>query len=241
MRKDMQDLIVNTGRHAGYGKRASSRRARFKSTDDEQMPYRISTARHRQFGYDGKELGDRTRPLWRFLEANCGRPWDDVYSDIKQAADHRSIRGYHLLTHVWMYVVPNTYDVGHRGHHGPFFVDTDGTLQKERTYSKAEQQARWRAEAGKKYKDWPKEEIVNPRLVESTDHWWERIEGFWFEFTQTHWTTPASREDLAMIDGEVQIIRIRLRDETHHDTKKRQVGSKEQKKLDAMYVQKKAA
>jgi hypothetical protein len=224
MRKDMKDLLVNTGRHGAGGKAAASRRARFKTADPDQLPLRLSTSRHRQFGWDCKELGDRLRPLYKFLEANCGRPWDAVYSEIIKVGDHRSIRGYHLLQHVWNYVVPNNFDVGHRRSYGPFFVDADGTLQKEKPHV------------------WPRRPSKdNPRLVEGADRYWEKIEGYWYEFTTVHWTTPTSMEDLAMINGEVSIIRIALRDETHEKTTKHQVNSKTQKKLDAMYVKKKAA
>jgi hypothetical protein len=44
-----------------------------------------------------------------------------------------------------------------------------------------------------------------------------------------------------MINGEVSIIRIALRDEHHSETKKRQVNSKTQKRLDVMFARKKAA
>jgi hypothetical protein len=68
MRKDMKDVIIDTGRRGGGGKSADSRRARLKRMDDDEVPTFISTARHRQFGWDAKELGDRTNPLESFAE-----------------------------------------------------------------------------------------------------------------------------------------------------------------------------
>lgn len=233
MRKDMKDLLVNTGRYHGYGKAADSRRARFNREDPDLLPSRISTARHRQFGYDGKEVGDRLKPLYRFLETNCGRLWDDVYSEITEVADHRTIRGFHLLQHVEQYVQQSNYDVGLRRSYGPFFVDTDGTLQKERKLTNAERDAISAYYRKKnKWKEEPRK-VPNPKIIRNADHWYEKIEGFWYEFSTTHWTTKASIEDLLMINGRVEIVRIPLKDETHHATKKRQVGSKEIKKLDA--------
>jgi hypothetical protein len=219
MRSDMKDLLVNTGRVGGGGKAAASRRARFKRMDDEELPLRISSARHRQFGWDGKELGDRLNPLHSFLEKNCGRQWDDVYSEICEHADMRSVRGYHLRQHVWNYVVPNNYDVGHDRRYGPFFVDVDGALQKEKPHV-----YNWR----------PKEE--NPRLRLDEDHRWEKIEGFWYEFVTEHFTHPNSREELTEENGEVKIVRITLPDIHEHIETKRQVDGKTQKDLDAKWL-----
>lgn len=236
MRKDMKDLLVNTGRRGGGGKANYSRSA-LRDADPDTLPSRIPTGRHRIYGYDAKELGDRLAPLKRFLEANCGRPWADVYSEICKVADHRSIRGYHLRQHVWQYVVPSNHG-GYRRHYGPFFVDIDGTLQKEKQYTAEERHERWLAEA-KKHKDWPREKrkVVNPRVVcqkEPKDHYWEKIEGFWYEFKTTHTVRNNSYLDLREVNGEVEIVRIPLRPTTHHETTKRQVGSKESKQLDAL-------
>lgn len=225
MRKDMKDLLVNTGRRAGGGK-ASSYRARLKRADDESLPQRLSTARHRQFGYDCKELGDRLRPLYRFLVTNCGRDWGEVYSEIKEVADHRSVRGYHLMTHVENYVVPNNYDVGHDRRYGPFFVDADGTLQKERKPTAEEYRLRRVL--------WKREEGINPRIADTADHWWEKIEGLWYEFTIVHTKSNYPVEWLIDRGNNVVDIGRILKETTQHETKKRQVGSKDIKKLEAL-------
>lgn len=220
MRKDMKDLLVNTGRHGGHGKAAESRRARFKNADPDSLPSRISTSRHKQFGWDGKELGDRLGPLYQFLETNCGRKWDNVYSEIVKVSDHRSIRGYHLLQHVWSYVNPTNYTVGYRGG-WPFFVDTDGTLQKQKQ---------------KKYKYIP--EKKNPVIKESADHYWEKIEGFWYEFTVTHAKSTYPLEWLVdRGNNKVDIVRV-LKETTTSNTTKRQVNSKTQKELDRRFSEK---
>lgn len=221
MRPDMKDLLVNTGRSGDYG----YQRARFKATDPDLLPRRFSAT---EFIYYKRSTGDRLRPLYRFLEHNCGRPWAQVYSEICQVSDHRSIRGYHLRTHVDQYVVSNNYDVGHRRSHGPFFVDTDGTLQEKRELTEAERHQRWlNSKWGKEQK------LENPKITDTPDHWWEKIEGYWYEFTVTHTTIKRSMEDLAMVNGNVEIIRIQLKDAIHDETKKRQVDAKTTKKLEA--------
>jgi hypothetical protein len=221
MRKDMKDLLVNTGRRGGGGKAEHSRRARFKRMDDDEVPTRISTARHRQFGWDAKELGDRLNPLWGFLEERCGRQWDEVYSEICQFADPRTTRGYHLRQHVWNFVVPNNYDVGHRRRYGPFFVHTDGTLQMEAPYVR-QPRRKWNG------KD-------NPKWYIDTDHYWEKIKGFWFYFEITRWTVPNSIEELVEVDGELQIIRRQLRDIKKTKITKHQVSGETQKELDTLW------
>ena len=219
MRSDMKDLLLDTGRVGGWGKQAQRRRSRLKRTEDEDMPSRLPMGRRRQFGWDGKELGDRLAPLYGFLEKNCGRQWDDVYSEICEHADMRSIRGYHLRQHVWNYVVPNNYDVGHVGRYGPFFVDADGTLQKEKPHV-------WTYRPPK----------TNPKIVVDGDRYYEKIEGFWYSFVTEHFTHPCSREDLVEENGVVKIVRIVLPDTHEHVTTKQQVDGDTQKRLDEQWA-----
>ena|SRR5271170_911137 len=244
MRKDMKDLLLEHARSNGFGKEAGSRRFHLKHDDPDTLPSRFSSSRHR---VGDKELGDRLAPLRQFLRKNCGRPWVDVYAEICEFADSRTVRGYHLRQHVWQFVVPNRTDIGNRGRYGPFFVDDDGTLQEERELTEAELAAQ-RAYYQKRYKMPPqvhKVPVPNPYLgyKNDPDHWWEKIEGFWYTFETKRWTTKNSKEDLIEENGEIKIVRIPLRDVYHSSTTKRQVDSKTQKALDARYLKtrKKAA
>lgn len=63
-------------------------------------PNFASSARHAVYGWNCKELSDFLSPLQRFLDKSCGRPWDDVYSEICKVADTRTMDGYHLRQHV---------------------------------------------------------------------------------------------------------------------------------------------
>src|SRR5271157_1724025 len=111
MREDMKDLLLDTGRVGGGWGKAASRRAIMKRADADDLPRTLPSGRKR---VGSKQQGDRLNPLKRFLKANCGRPWADVYAEICESADSRTIRGYHLRQHVWNYVVPSNYQVGHR-------------------------------------------------------------------------------------------------------------------------------
>ena len=217
MRKDMKDVIIDTGRVGGGGKAAMSRRARLKRMDHEDIPARLPMSRRRQFGWDSKELGDRTNPLESYLEAQCGRQWDDVYSEICAEADSRTIRGYHLRTHVWNSVVPNNYDIGHRRRYGPFFVAPDGTLQMEVPYQRRKR-SRWG--------DRP------PTYMVDGDHFYMRVKGFWYYFETTHHYYPNSIEELMEINGEVLIVKRKLKDRHVAKTSKHQVNGEIQKALD---------
>jgi hypothetical protein len=237
MRQDMKDLLVNTGRYGNHSGNALSRRARLKKMDIDDLPSRLPSGRHR---VGDKEQGDRLKPLRRFLTTNCGRLWDDVYKEICAVTDSDTIRGYHLRQHVWNYVVPNNYDVGHNKRYGPFFVDVDGTLQEKRKLTEAErlvESAYWR-----KRTKWrlPPSHIPNPRIAVDADHWYEKIKGYWFAFETKHYTYKNSCEDLVKENGEIKIVRIKLKDVTEHVTTQRQVNGKTQKKLDASFFKKAA-
>ena len=224
----MKDLLLDTGRVGGGWGKGTSRRFHFKNDDSDDLPHFISTARKRQGSY--KHQGDRLNPLKRYLRKNCGRPWADVYAEICEFADSRTIRGYHLRQHGWNYVVPNNYDVGHRRSYGPFFVDPQGILQEERRLTLKERRAQW------KRSPYNTQKPDNPRLSVDADHYWERIDGIWYWFAIERWTEPCSYQDLVQEGGEVKIITVKLRDRECSKTTKRQVNSKTQKELNKKWV-----
>lgn len=228
MREDMKDLLLDTGRVGGGWGKATSRRARMKRTDADDLPRMLPCGRKR---VGSKQLGDRLNPLKRYLKANCGRPWVDVYAEICATADKRTVRGYHLRTHVENYVVPNNYDVGHSRRYGPFFVDPDGLLQEEARLNHAQRR-----------KLWKKRELANstPHWAGiDSDHYWQRHDGFWFAYETTHVTYNPTYEDLVQdpMTGEVEIVRLQGRPYTRSYTSKRQVNSKIQKELDKKWAE----
>lgn len=40
---------------------------------------------------------DKLKPIERFLRANAGRPWNNVYSELCKRFDRRTLRGQHIL------------------------------------------------------------------------------------------------------------------------------------------------
>ena len=102
MRLDMRHLLLDTGR----GMRLKRNRQRERNCSDywDVTSERMFTPRaHGQYSYR-REFCDRLSPLYRYLEKNCGRPWNDVFSEMCQHIDLRTIRGYHLWTHIDSYV-----------------------------------------------------------------------------------------------------------------------------------------
>src|SRR5271155_2520114 len=130
MRKDMKDVIINTSRYGGNSKGNYSRAA-IRDTDPEDLPSRLPMSRRKAYGYDCKEPGDRLSPLRAFLEKQVGRPWADVYHEICEHADARTIRGFHLRQHVWIEVERNKWG------YGGLFIDDDGTLQRAKELTRA--------------------------------------------------------------------------------------------------------
>lgn len=77
-------------------------------SDYEDEPVRARMSRHAipsKLG-GGKSLSDVLGPLEGYLRKNCGRRWDDVYSELAKGLDKRSVSGLHVFTHLWQFVSP---------------------------------------------------------------------------------------------------------------------------------------
>ncbi|MDZ8187764.1 MAG: hypothetical protein RMX96_23305 [Nostoc sp. ChiSLP02] len=51
-----------------------------------------------------KYLSDHLGPLRRFLRSKVGQPWNDVYSELSQRLDTKTMAGQHVIGHLWDYV-----------------------------------------------------------------------------------------------------------------------------------------
>jgi hypothetical protein len=96
----MQKVITERERH---GSKARNRKAGAKLrlvdvSDDDDQPTRLSRAQ--LYGGRRKHFSDVLSPLRRYLRKNVGRPWDKVYSEIREHLDDRSIMGRHLFEHL---------------------------------------------------------------------------------------------------------------------------------------------
>lgn len=124
MRHDMKDIIIDVYRRGrGYSKTSQSFRARLKRANPDNLPTFLSN-RFVRNSYPN----DRLAPLEKFLEKNAGRPWNDVYSEIREHCDTRSTRGQHLWEHVHSSVRDHYYHHSHSSFRGAY-IDDDGILQ----------------------------------------------------------------------------------------------------------------
>lgn len=98
MRKDMAKVLVE--------------RPRLKGKND---PWRKSDLVYRDTLYkegvrpisDRKQLNENLKPLIRFCQKQVGRPWDKVYSEIREQIDCRSAVQKHILEHLGQIVSVN--------------------------------------------------------------------------------------------------------------------------------------
>src|SRR5689334_16742725 len=89
MRTDMHKIVVERERARGLpGNRKWHKRLRYVEGDDYEDEVKFaSSSRKRQYGYYAKEFSDVLAPLKGYLRRNVGRPWDKVYSELRQGLD----------------------------------------------------------------------------------------------------------------------------------------------------------
>lgn len=72
----------------------------------------FSSERYRQYGADAKQFTDNLGPLLRYLAAQVGRRWDDVYSEIRNTLPKGNAAIDHVMTHVMQAVAVDTVQIG---------------------------------------------------------------------------------------------------------------------------------
>ena len=125
MRKDMKDVIIDTGRYGGY----SCPKGRQHNKNLEDLPEKEGMRCHHGWG---KEQSDRLNPLARFLNSRVGQKWDDVFSEICRQNDRRTLRGHHLREHLeWMVATWNEHNAGRSfWWRRDFYIDESGFLRR---------------------------------------------------------------------------------------------------------------
>jgi len=108
MREDMSKVVVERPRW-GHSLPSSKTRLRIRHYDPEKdyedLPKRVSGSRSKYIhAGDIKSFTDLLSPLRRFLRTNVGRPWDKVYSEMRENLDDRKVTGRHVFEHVEMEV-----------------------------------------------------------------------------------------------------------------------------------------
>ena len=98
----MDKVIVERAR-GGWNKSSLKYGARLRYVPDhdyEEQPKRAKTPRLWSYPGGGKWFSDVLGPLERFLRRRLGRPWNEVYSEIRASVDERTVTGNHLLLHL---------------------------------------------------------------------------------------------------------------------------------------------
>lgn len=131
MRKDMFKVIVERPRSNSRWADSMSRRARARHemanilkndwSDDEVenskgLSHELNTHEPMKNKYDSsKSLNENLAPLFRFLEKSVGRPWDEVYSEVREHLRMDSAVQLHVVQHLNWTVTEKTY-MGEDGH-----------------------------------------------------------------------------------------------------------------------------
>lgn len=97
------------------------------SEDDKKVVCRGKTAmRQRRYGKNDsrKEFGENLKPLARYLMKQAGRPWDKVYSEIREVCEPTGTVNAHIYQHLWDMVKKDVFvgpdgKIWERPHYGP--------------------------------------------------------------------------------------------------------------------------
>lgn len=163
MRSDMAKVLCEEPRHGARLKERKGYKRELARTPLEDQPVKergnLRQRWHGRWG-DGKEFGEHLNPLKRFILSSCGRPWNEVYSEIRKVVKPGNVVNNHLYTHLFGYVTINVeekngefYEKGLRyswrgpGIYTPTFVHPETgiltrTPQKKRTAVRRQQRKR---------------------------------------------------------------------------------------------------
>lgn len=164
MREDMAKVIVTRPRILD----SVIRRGRL--SPPEVLPKKIGLRRHAQERGGFKMLNENLSPLRRFLEAQTGKPWDAVYSEIAANLKVTSTVQQHVRDHLKDFVNihrrPAPWSLGPWLE--PLYVDDEGVLRRTIRRSRA----RLRSPTG---------EQDRVRLADNLEL--RKIAGHWYEIT----------------------------------------------------------
>lgn len=102
MRPDFKKILTERPRRGSGSGFKDVRRAHQDHITDDDVGFKESMRRPYRRGR--KEFSDLLGPLHRFLNAQVGRSWDEVYSEIAVHTKGGSMIQQHLLQHVFRYV-----------------------------------------------------------------------------------------------------------------------------------------
>jgi hypothetical protein len=130
MRKDIAKVIVTRARIIEDAARKG------RSVPDEVQPTSIGLRRHVRERGGFKILNENLAPLRRYLEAQVGRPWDKIYSEIAANLRVSNTVQQHVRDHLKDFVnldrTPGRWPGGLAGYpwYEPLYVDARGYLRR---------------------------------------------------------------------------------------------------------------
>jgi hypothetical protein len=112
MRKDMFEIIIERPRYGGHGS-AKGRYAMKRRTNPEVLPCKEPM----WFRGKSKELNENLAPLRRFLGRRVGRPWNTVWSELREFLSPKNAVQKHVYDHVLQFVELNPVMIDGIPHH----------------------------------------------------------------------------------------------------------------------------
>ncbi len=109
MRGDMSKVIVERPR---WGSRIRTERPQLRSPEEAPRCESMGGRSRRRT----KQLNENLAPLWRFIRSRVGRPWDEVYSEIRARLSPSNAVQMHVLQHVRQMVEEHVVLVDGRPH-----------------------------------------------------------------------------------------------------------------------------
>mgnify|MGYP003582218477 CR=1 FL=1 len=104
MRKDLNKLLCEEERYGSSRSFKEVRRKKVFQADEEFQAGRESMKKRHVVSGNEKMFGEHLSPLYGIVRKNVGRKWDDVYSELAEVFDFRSVINDHILQHLWGYV-----------------------------------------------------------------------------------------------------------------------------------------
>jgi hypothetical protein len=178
MKDDFKRIIIDIPRK--YNDAYASYRYTYKYYDEDSDYW--NDTRETISRYE-KSLHDRLSPLYRFLKSKCGKPWDDVWSEICSVNTNHNLKGMHLREHVLRYVSRNT--ISREGESWwysrswGFIVDENGILQEKKKYYKVPSRKKNTSTENRFVK------IINDKPHVLTQHGWFACEGVYITYHGT--------------------------------------------------------
>jgi hypothetical protein len=237
MRYDMAKIIVERPRCGGGAKYPRAARRSDNRRPLEDLPRRVSAKRPWQVeGRGQKYLNENLAPLRRYLRSQVGRPWDKVYSDIRERINPDSAVQLHIWQHLSDYVCTDPHvirgDVSYRG--GPFGRGRDFYVDPRSGLLRASPSRRWKAE--RRERDEAAVSADGLRFVDAgPDRCYWLLNEIWFDVTLATVPPNGTVWDV-VLRREVAVTTERCAFRTHHGrvvyaVAKRQLNKREIRRL----------